>query len=157
LLWTVGVAGVLLAALLWFSPAPPPPAPPPAPAAAKPAGPPLQRDAEGFYVANYRFAVNDLRFTGFSLHPDTLVTFTRAGVGTDQSKGCVEAKIGPEYFTLKCDGPQGSAVMIQGRFLNRVATSRSDVPVVSAVVTVRSGSGEILYNARDRFEWRPGK
>ena len=46
---------------------------------------------------------------------------------------------------------------IDGRFLNRHATTRSDVSVVSAVVTVRSGSGEVLYKARDRFEWHPGK
>lgn len=156
LLWTVAVAGVLLGALLWWSPPPPVPAPPPPPVA-KPTGPPLQANAEGFYAANYHFAVNDVRFTGFSLHPDTVVTFARAGVGTEESLGCAEAKIGVEYFKLTCDGPQGSTVLMHGRFLSRVATTRRDVPVVSAAVTVRSGSGEILYNARDRFEWRPGK
>jgi len=155
LLWTLGLAVVLLAALLWWSPAPPSPTPPPPPPPAKRAGPPLQADAEGFYAASYNFAVNDLRFAGFSLHPDTVVTFARPGAGTKQSLGCVEAVIRSETFRLRCDGPQGSTVTIDGRFLSRLATSRRDVPVVSAVVTVRSGSGEVLYKARDRFDWQP--
>lgn len=156
LLWTLGLAVVLLAALLWWSPAPQAPPPPPPPVVQRPK-PPLQADAEGFYAASYHFAVNDVRFAGFSLHPDTVVTFTRAGVGTKESLGCVEAVIKADVFHLRCDGPQGSTVRIEGRFLNRLATTRSDIPVVSAVVTVRSGGGEILYNARDRFEWQPGR
>jgi hypothetical protein len=81
--------------------------------------------------------------------------FTRPSSGEKQSLGCASATITAEYFRLRCEGPQGSSVRIDGRFLKRAATTRSDVPVVSAIVTIRSGSGEVLYNARDRFEWHP--
>jgi hypothetical protein len=47
-------------------------------------------------------------------------------------------------------------VTIDGKFLTRLATTSLDTAVLSAVVTVRSGSGEILYSARDSFVWHPG-
>jgi len=36
-----------------------------------------------------------------------------------------------------------------------LATDRLDTAVLSAVVTVRSGSGDIMYRARDSFKWHP--
>jgi hypothetical protein len=48
-------------------------------------------------------------------------------------------------------------VTIDGKFLTRLATTSLDTPVLSAVVTVRSASGEIVYSARDSFVWHPGQ
>ncbi len=90
-------------------------APPPV---AKQPQPPFQADAEGSYVPGYPFTVNGFRFTGFSLHPEALVTFAQTTVA------CVEAQISAQR-------------------------------VMSAVVTVRAGSGEVLYSARDSFRWQP--
>ena len=151
------VLGVAVIALLLVLPTPPPPAPvvPPPPPVVKPPAAKLQADAEGFYVPGYRFAVNDLRFKGFSLRPDAFVTFTRPGAGTEESVGCDEAVIRADAVHLRCNGFQGGTVIIDGKFLTRLATTRLDVPVVSAVVTVRSGSGETMYSARDRFTWQP--
>src|SRR5437879_4212133 len=53
------------------------PLPPPV---AKPRQPPLQADAEGYYVPGYSFTVNGFRFTGFSLRPEALVTFAQTTV-----------------------------------------------------------------------------
>ena len=116
----------------------------------------MQSDAEGYYVPGYQFTVNGYRFTGFSLHPEALVTFARTEVGTGYPSGCVEARINATSVHLRCDYPQVGSVVIDGRFLTRLATTRLDAAVVSALVTVRSGSGEVLYNARDSFVWHPG-
>lgn len=147
------VAAVLFVVLL-LTPTPTvveQPAPPPV---AKPPARPLQADAEGTYVPGYSFTVNRYRFTGFSLRPDPYVTFVTAG-GAEQALACTEAVIKPEVVHLKCDDPQVGTVTIDGRFLTRVATERLDIAVLSAVVTVRTGSGQVVYSARDSFQWHP--
>jgi len=119
------------------------------PPVVKPRQPPLQADAEGDYVPGYPFTVNGFRFTGFSLRPESLVTFARTTVP------CLEAQISAQNVHLRCDDPQVGTVIIDGRFLTRLASNRLDAAVLSAVVTVRAGSGEILYSARDSFRWHP--
>ena len=94
--------------------------------------------------------MNGFRFTGFSLRPEALVTFGQTTVA------CIDAKISAQDLHLRCDDPQLGTVTIDGKFLTRLVTSRLDAAVVSAVVTVRDASGEILYRARDSFEWHPG-
>jgi hypothetical protein len=132
------------------------PAPPPAAPAVEPPKAPLQVDAEGSYVPGYEFTVNRLRFTGFSLRPDPLVTFVQTTGGAEQAIACLDVLIRADTVHLRCDDPQlGTVVTIDGRFLTRVATDRLDTAVLAGVVTVRSGSGEILYRARDSFRWRP--
>src|SRR5881628_3211163 len=111
------------------------------PPIAKRRQPPLQADAEGSYVPGYPFTVNGFRFTGFRLRPEALVTFAQTTVA------CLEAVIKAETVHLRCDDPQVGTVTVDGRFLTRFVTSRLDAAVVSAVVTVRTGSGEILYRA----------
>lgn len=119
------------------------------PPVAKQPQPPLQADAAGSYVPGYPFTVNGFRFTGFSLHPEALVTFAQTTVA------CVEAQISAQNVHLRCDDPQVGTVTIDGRFLTRLASNRLDAAVLSAVVTVRAGSGEVLYSARDSFRWQP--
>ena len=121
----------------------------PAPPAEERRKPALQADAEGSYVPGYPFTVNGFRFTGFSLHPEALVTFAQTTVA------CVEAQISAQNVHLRCDDPQVGTVTIDGRFLTRLASNRLDAAVLSAVVTVRAGSGEVLYSARDSFRWQP--
>jgi hypothetical protein len=106
-------------------------------------------------VPGYAFTVNRFRFTGFSLRPDAFVTFAQTTGGAEQQLGCVEAVIRTETVRLRCDDPQVGTVTIDGKFLTRLVTRRLDAAVLSAVVTVRSGSGEILYRARDSFVWHP--
>ncbi|HXF94964.1 MAG TPA: hypothetical protein VNI61_02560 [Gemmatimonadales bacterium] len=135
----------------------PPPAPvveaPPPPAVERRA-PPLQADAEGWYVPGYRFTVGRWRFAGFRLRPEALVSFAPTAGGGSQRSACPEARIRPETMYLRCEHPQVGTVTIDGRFLARTVTTRLDLPVVSAVVTVRSVGGEILYSARDAFVWQ---
>lgn len=119
--------------------------------------PALQADAAGDYVPGYRFSVGRFRFAGFSLRPEALVTFAQAASGTEQAAGCLEATITGVTIRLRCDYPRVGIVTIEGRFLTRLVTNRLDTPTVSAVVTVRSGSGEVLYNARDSFVWQPDR
>ncbi|PYO60050.1 MAG: hypothetical protein DMD28_13890, partial [Gemmatimonadetes bacterium] len=96
------------------------------------------------------------QFTGFSLRPEALVTFAQRTSGVEQPAPCLEATISAVTIHLRCDYPQVGIVTIEGRFLTRLATNRLDTPAVSAVVTVRTGSGEVLYSARDSFVWNPG-
>jgi hypothetical protein len=154
LLLVLGFVGVGLIVILLL-PNPPPAAPPPPPPAVERPKAPLQADAEGRYVPGYAFTVNRFRFTGFTLRPDALVSFAPTTGGMEQPVACLDAVIRPETLHLRCDDPQLGSVTIDGRFLTRFVTRRLDAPVVSAVVTVRSGSGEILYRARDSFEWHP--
>jgi hypothetical protein len=151
----LGIAGALLVMRRPRTPTSTPPEQRPPPPIVKPPAPPLQVDAEGSYVPGYRFAVNRFRFTGFSLRPEALVTFAQTTSGTEQAVACFEAVISVDTLHLRCDDPQVGTVTIDGKFLTRLVTTRLDAAVVTAVVTVRSGSGEILYNARDRFEWHP--
>lgn len=157
LLVAVGLAVGVLVVRRLRTPAPtvsePPPPPPPAVEPRKPA---LQADAEGHYVPGYNFSVGRFRFAGFSLHPDAFVTFAQATSGTEESESCLEARISAGTIHLRCDYPQVGTVTIEGRFLTRLATNRLDTPVVSAVVTVRAQSGEIVYSARDAFVWDSG-
>jgi len=147
LVLALGIVGAVLLVLRPRTPSPtiaerrlPPPV-------VKPRQPPLQADAEGYYVPGYPFTVNGFRFTGFSLRPEALVTFAQTTVA------CFEAQISAQNVHLRCDDPQVGAVTIDGRFLTRLASTRLDAAVLSAVVTVRAGSGEILYSARDSFRW----
>lgn len=116
----------------------------------------LQADAEGHYLPSYRFAVGRYRFTGVSLRPEALVTFAQPASGVEQPVACLEATISAATLRLRCDYPRVGLVTIDGRFLTRRVTNRLDTPVVSAVVTVRTASGETLYSARDSFVWDPG-
>lgn len=153
LLLALGLAGAILVARRLRTPSSPSAErrlPPPVVERRKP---PLQADAEGHYVPGYSFTVNRFRFTGFSLRPEALVTFT---AGTEQPVACLEALIRADTIHLRCDDPQVGIVTIDGKFLTRFVTNRLDAAVVSAVVTVRAGTGEILYRARDSFEWHPG-
>jgi len=150
LLLAVGLAvGFLVLLLLTPGPSPEPAPPPPA---AEPPKPPLQADAEGHYVPGYSFSVGRFRFTGFSLRPEAFVTFATSSA-TEQGVSCLEATITAASFHLRCEDRQVGSVTIDGKFLTRVATNRLDTPVVAAVVTIRSGSGDILYSARDSFAW----
>jgi hypothetical protein len=155
LLIAVGLALGFLAVRLLLTPATilEQPLPPPPVERRQPA---LQADAEGQYVPGYRFAVGRLRFTGFSLRPEALVTFAHTTSGTEEVAACLAASITAVSIRLRCESPEVGIVTIEGRFLTRLATNRLDTPVVSAVVTVRATSGEILYSARDSFMWHPG-
>jgi hypothetical protein len=156
-LLALGLVGASLVVFVLLTPIPPPaekPVPPPAVERPKQ---PLQADAEGSYVPGYRFTVDRFRFTGFSLRPEALVTFAQSSSGTQEPVPCLEAQIRADAFHLRCDDQQIGTVTIDGRFLTRFVTKRLDAPVVSAVVTVRAGSGDILYRARDSFEWHPNE
>ena len=128
----------------------------PAPPVEKPRKSALQSDAEGYYIPGYAFTVGRFRFASFSLRPEGLVTFAQTAAGIEEPAGCVEAVIRADTFHLRCDYPQVGTVSIDGKFLTRLATASLDRPVVSAVVTVRDPTGEILYSARDSFVWHPG-
>jgi hypothetical protein len=156
LLVALGLAVGVLVVLRPRTPTSTNPAPRPAPPVEQPPKPALQADAEGYYVPGYRFSVGRFRFTGFSLRPEALVSFAQTTSGVEQPAPCLEATISTAAIHLRCDYPQVGVVTIEGKFLTRLATNRLDTPVVSAVVTVRTGSGDILYSARDSFVWHPG-
>jgi len=155
LLLALGLAGAVLVVLRLRTPSAPMAEQPLPPPVVEPRKSPLQADAEGYYVPGYPFTVNGFRFTGFSLRPEALVTVAQTTSGAEQAVACFEAAISVDTIHLRCDDPQVGTVTIDGKFLTRLVTTRLDAAVVTAVVTVRSGSGEILYNARDRFEWHP--
>lgn len=157
LLLTLALAVGAVVALYLRTPPAPAPEPPPPPPVVEPRGPALQSDAAGEYLPGYGFSVNRYRFTGFTLRPDPVVTFTAPSTGTKYPIFCPEAQIRPDAFHLRCDHDRVGVVTIDGRFLTRVATGRQGTPVVSAVVTVRTQSGETLYSARDSFGWQPAE
>src|SRR2546430_774470 len=148
LLLTFGLAGAILVVLRLRTPRATIAERPLPPPVVEPRKSPLQADAEGDYVPGYPFTVNGFRFTGFSLRPEALVTFAQTTVA------CFEAKITAQSVHLRCDDPQVGTVIIDGRFLTRLANTQLDAAVLSAVVTVRTASGEILYSARDSFRWQ---
>lgn len=155
LIIALAVAGGAFVVLRLRSPTtrlPEQPAPPP-PRAERPK-PALQSEAEGYYIPGYEFTVNEYRFAAFSLRPEALVVFASPTTGTKDEESCSEARITAATVHLRCDFPREGTVTIDGRFLTRLATSRLDAPVVSAVVTVRNGNGDVLYNARDSFVWQ---
>jgi len=146
----VGGAGVFVA----LQQAPPPPVVvEEAPVVVAPPPKPLQVDAEGYYEPGYQFTVSDRRFTRLTLRPDPSVRFTRTG--TRQEFGCFDAVITPQVVRMRCEIERVGTMTIDGRFVNRVATTRMDAPAISAVLTVRNTRGEVLYSARDNFVWRP--
>ena len=149
LLLAFGLAGAFLLVLRLRTPRATIAEQPLPPPVAEPRKSPLQADAEGDYVPGYPFTVNGFRFTGFSLRPEALVTFAQTTVA------CSEAKISAQSVHLRCDDPQLGTVTIDGRFLTRLASNQLDAAVLSAVVMVRAGTGEILYSARDSFRWHP--
>src|SRR2546426_2840543 len=90
LLVVVGLAVIAFAVLLVITPAAPIPEPPPPKPAVERRKAALQADAEGQYVPGYHFVVGPLRFTGFSLRPEALVTFAQTGSGAEEVAGCLE-------------------------------------------------------------------
>lgn len=147
------VAGAILVVLWLRTPSPVAEQPAPPPVVERPKRP-LQADAEGRYVPGYPFTLSRYRFAGFTLRPEAFVTFAQAGGGRAEL-ACSEARINAGTVHLRCDDPQVGTVTIDGRFLTRFVTDRLDAPVLSAVVTVRDGNGEVLYRAQDSFEWHP--
>jgi hypothetical protein len=157
LLVTVGLAAGVLVVRQLLTPTPTIPEQPPPPPVVERPKPPLQADAEGQYVPGYGFSVGRFRFTGFSLRPDALVTFALGTSGAEEVATCEQATISAASFHLRCESLQVGIITIDGRFLTRLVTTRLDTPVASAVVTVRTRSGEVLYSARDSFVWQPGR
>ena len=149
----VGVLVVGAGVFVALQKAPPPPvvvAPPPAPVAPPPR--PLQVDAEGSYEPGYQFSVMGARFTRLTLRPEPSVTFAR--VGTRQEAGCFNGTVKPDIVQLTCEVDRVGIMTIEGRFLQRTATTALDRPVLSALLTVRNARGEVVYRARDSFVWR---
>jgi inner membrane protein len=144
------------AVAVWFLGAPPKAseAPPPPPVATRPPAP-LQADVEGYYLPGYQFSVGRFRFTSFTLRPEALATFTESGTRAKRVVVCEEAVISASAVRLRCEDPRVAFLTIEGTFPRRIATEALDAPVVSAVVTVRSATGEVLYRARDQFTWHP--
>jgi hypothetical protein len=157
LLLAVGFAIGLLAVRFLLTPTPTISEQPPPPPPVERPKPALQADAEGQYVPGYGFSVGRFRFTGFGLRPDALVTFASGASGAEEVATCEEATISGASFHLRCESLQVGIITIDGRFLTRLVTTRLDTPVVSAVVTVRTRSGDVLYSARDSFVWQPGR
>lgn len=133
-------------AVVTEQPPPPPPEPPPPPPR------PLQSEVEGYYIPNYKFTVADRRFIRLTLRPEASVTFARPG--TRQDVECADARISQSAAFLRCDlASAGITVTIDGRFASRYASNRLDMPVLSALITVTNTRGEVLYRARDSFNW----
>jgi len=122
----------------------PPEAPPPAPR-------PLQSEVVGYYEPSYKFTVFDRRFTRLTLRPDPSVTFSR--VGSRQEVACEDSRIGRDAVRLRCTLEPYGVVTVEGRFPARYATSKLDMPVLSAWITVTNARGEVQYRARDSFYW----
>src|SRR5438445_10213072 len=95
LLLALGLAGASLLVLWPRTPRSTTAEQPLPPPVVKPRQPPLQADAEGYYVPGYSFTVNGFRFTGFSLRPEALVTFAQTTVP------CLEAQIGAQSVDRK--------------------------------------------------------
>ena len=79
------------------------------------------------------------------------MTFSRPG--TRQEVACEDARIGQDAVRLRCTLEPLGVVTVEGRFLLRFATSKLDMPVLSALITVTNTSGDVLYRARDSFYW----
>ena len=146
----VGAGAIVISRL----PAPPavtaqPEAPPPEPPPPPPR--PLQSEVEGYYEPSYKFAVFDRRFIRLTLRPSPSVMFSRPG--SRQEVPCEDARIGQDVVRLRCTLEPYGVVTIEGRFPSRYATSKLDMPVLSALITVTSTRGEVQYRARDSFYW----
>jgi len=125
------------------------PPPPPEPPAAPPRQ--LQSEVLGYYEPSYKFTVFDRRFTRLTLRPSASVTFTRPGVR--QEVPCEDSNIGRDLVRLRCTLEPYGVVTIDGRFPIRYATTKLDMPVLSASITVTNNRGEVQYRARDSFYW----
>src|SRR5947199_9326701 len=128
LLVVVGLAVIAFAVLLVITPAAPIPEQPPPKPAVERGKAALQADAEGQYVPGYHFVVGPLRFTGFSLRPEALVTFAPTGSGAGEVAGCREATITAVSIHLRCESPEVGVLTIADRFLTRAATTRPHTP-----------------------------
>lgn len=126
-------------------PPPPPPEPPPPPPR------PLQSEVEGYYEPTYKFMVFDRRFTRLTLRPSASVTFARPGVR--QEVPCEDSRISQDVVRLRCTLEPYGVVTVEGRFPSRYATSKLDMPVLTALITVTNARGEVQYRARDSFYW----
>src|SRR5437773_10055824 len=135
LLVVVGLAVIAFAVLLVITPAAPIPEPLPSKPAVERRKAALQADAEGQYVPGYHFVVGPLRFTGFRLRPEALVTFAQTGSGAEEVAGCREATITAVSIRLRCESPEVGIVTIEGRFLTRVARPLVEPTAWSAVGT----------------------
>jgi hypothetical protein len=124
---------------------PPPEAPPPPPPR------PLQSEVVGYYEPTYKFSVFDRRFTRLTLRPNPSVTFARPGARQDVA--CEDSRIGQDAVRMRCTLEPYGVVTVEGRFPSRYATSKLDMPVLSAVITVTNTRGEVQYRARDSFYW----
>src|SRR5437899_4665463 len=120
----VGLAVLAFAVLLVITPAAPIAEQPPSKPAVERRKAALQADAEGQYVPGYHFVVGPLRFTGFSLRPEALVTFAQTGSGAEEVASCLEATITAVSIRLRCESPELVTVPIQGGFLTRLASPR---------------------------------
>src|SRR2546430_16916465 len=129
LLVVVGLAVIAFAVLLVITPAAPIAEQPPSKPAVERRKAALQADAEGQYVPGYHFVVGPLRFTGVSLRPEALVTFSQTGSGAEEVAGCLDATITAISIRLRCESPEVGTVTIEGRFLTRVATDPRATPV----------------------------
>jgi inner membrane protein len=114
---------------------------------------PLQADVEGYYEPGYQFSVNDQRFTRLTLRPEPSVRFAR--IGTREEYGCFDAVITAQMVRMTCEIERVGTMTIDGRFVNRVATTHLDASAITAVLTLKNARGEVLYSARDNFVWRP--
>src|SRR5947207_8076807 len=116
LLVVVGLAANAFAVLLVITPAAPiPEQPSPKPAVERRKAA-LQADAVGQYVPGYHFVVGPLRFTGFSLRPEALVTFAQTGSGAEEVAGCLEATITEVIILILCESPEVGVDLIAVRF-----------------------------------------
>jgi len=122
--------------------APLPPPPPPRE---------LQSEVVGYYEPSYKFTVFDRRFSRLTLRPNPSVMFTRPGIKQDVP--CEDSRISQDNVRLRCTLEPYGLVTIEGRFPSRYATSKLDMPVLSAVITVTNTRGEVQYRARDQFYW----
>jgi hypothetical protein len=147
----VGGGGFVVLRLAAPTPVATQPPPPPPPEAPPPAPRPLQAEVEGYYEPNYKFTVFDRRFTRLTLRPNTFVTFAR--VGSRQQVECEDARISRDALRLRCTIEPVGVITIEGGFPARYATSKLDMPVLSALITVANTRGEIIYRARDSFYW----
>ena len=150
----VVVAGAGAFAFLSLSAPPPVVTEQPVEAPLEPPPPPprqLQSEVVGYYEPSYKFTVFDRRFVRLTLRPSPSVMFARTG--TKQEFACEDSRIGQDQVRLRCTVAPYGVVIVEGRFPTRYATSKLDMPVLSAFVTVTNNRGEVQYRARDSFYW----
>src|SRR5204862_5383160 len=132
LLVVVGLAVIAFAVLLVITPAAPIPEPLPSKPAVERRKAALQADAEGQYVPGYHFVVGPLRFTGFRLRPEALVTFAQTGSGAEEVAGCLEATITAVSIHPRCESPEAGVLTLARGCRPRVGTALRGRPALSA-------------------------